>query len=124
MKSNALEYIKTILSDRLLTVLIVVLLLLVVAYAVYVGVSLRPSDLQVAVHYTAFGEASFYRDKWYYFANFILFALLTGVAHSLIVVKLYIQERRHMALLFAYLSIFLVIIIWLLTAAVLRIAFL
>lgn len=124
MKSSILEYTKAIISDRLVTAVIVMLLLLVIAYIAYVGVSLRPSDLQVAVHYTAFGEANFYRDKWYYFINFVLFALLTGVAHTLIIAKLYIQGRRHMALLFGYLTILLALILWVITASVLRIAFL
>ena len=124
MKSSILEYIKVIISDRLITVLISLTLLLILAYTVYVGVSVRPSDLQVAVHYTAFGEANFYRDKWYYFVNFIAFALLMGVAHVTIIAKLYTQGRRHMALLFSYLTILLILIFWIITASVLRIAFL
>jgi len=48
-----------------MTVMIVVLVLMGLAYCIYVGVSLRPSDLQVAVHYTAFGPTGFYREKWY-----------------------------------------------------------
>ena len=86
------------LADRLMTALVVVLILLAAGYCVYVGLSLRPSDLQVAVHYTAFGGTSFYRDKWYYLINFIAIGAIIGAAHTALIVKLYTQGRRQMAL--------------------------
>ena len=124
MKTNTINHIKAILSDRLLTVLIILLLLVAMAYCVFVGISLRPSDLQVAVHYTAFGDASFYRDKWYYFTNFIALGALIGASHAVLTVKLYAQGRRQIAILFVLLSLLVLIIAWILTWAVLRVAFL
>lgn len=124
MKTNTINYIKSILSDRLVTVLIIFFILASLAYCIYIGVSLRPSDLQVAVHYTGFGEASFYRDKWYYFINFIVLGILFAVIHTILVVKLYLQGRRQIAVFFAYLSYLLLLIAWIITWAILRVAFL
>lgn len=124
MKTNTINYIKTIISDRVLAALIIAFVLGCLAYCVFIGISLRPSDLQVAVHYTAFGEAGFYREKWYYFINFIVLGLLMMVMHTILTVKLYIQGRRQMALFFISLSILLVVIAWFLTRAILRVAFL
>lgn len=124
MKANLINSIKPILSDRLLIVLTSLFVLIVIGYCVYVSVSLRPSDLQVAVHYTAFGETNFYREKWFYLINFIALGLIMAVVHSVIAVKVYIQGRRPLALLFLWLSIFLIVVAFLITHAVLGVAFL
>lgn len=124
MKSNFITSLKLILSDRLMTILLVAFVLACLSYCIYVGVSLRPSDLQVAVHYTAFGETSFYREKWYYLISFIMFGLILAAVHSILIVKLYVQERRQIAILFTWFSFLLLLIAWIMTHSVLGIAFL
>ncbi len=124
MKTNFINSAKLILADRLVAVLIVILTLLCLAYCIYVGASLRPSDLQVAVHYTAFGGTSFYREKWYYLITFIAFGALIAIIHSALIVKLYTQGRRQIAILFAWLSMLLIVITWFITWSILKVAFL
>ena len=124
MKSNLITSLKLILSDRLVTVLLLVFILACAAYCIYVGVSLRPSYLQVAVHYTAFGATSFYREKWYYLISFIVFGLILALVHSILIVKLYVQERRQMALLFTWVSFLMLLIAWIITHSILKVAFL
>jgi hypothetical protein len=124
MKIAGLNYIKLILEDRVLASLLFLFLLVTIGYCIFVGVSLRPSDLQVAVHYSAFGETGFYRDKWYYFINFIAFGIIMAIGHLVLTVKFFTQGRRALALFFAWFSIFLVVIAWLTTWAVLKVAFL
>ncbi len=123
MKILVINSIKQVFADRIVAALIFLFILMSLVYCVYVGVSLHTSDLQVAVHYTAYGETSFYREKWYYLISFILFGLTIAVAHTALIVKLFVQERRQIAILFAWLSIFLVVIMWFITRAVLGIAF-
>lgn len=124
MKTASITYIKLILADRVLAVLLFLFIILVIAYAIYIGAALRPSDLQVAVHYSSFGETSFYRDKWYYFINFIIFGIFMAITHTIITAKLFIQGRRPLALSFAYFSLVFIVIAWLTTWAILKIAFL
>ena len=124
MKNTFTTSIKTALEDRLLTAMIIVLLLLCAAYCIYVGVSLRPSDLQVAVHYTAFGTTGFYREKWYYLANFIALGVLIAVIHTALIVKLHTQGRRQMAFLFGWMSLLLIVIAFFVARSVLKVAFL
>lgn len=107
-----------------MTVLLLVFILASAAYCIYVGVSLRPSDLQVAVHYTAFGVTSFYKAKWWYMISFIIFGLILALVHSIIIVKLYVQERRQIALLFTCLSFLMLLIAWIIAHSVLKVAFL
>lgn len=124
MKTTLTNSLKLILSDRLLTVLLGLFLLLCLAYCIYVGISLRPNDLQVAVHYTAYGETNFYREKWYYLLSFIAFGVIVAATHAALVTKIYMQGRRQLALLFLGLSFLLVVIAWSITWSILRVAFL
>jgi hypothetical protein len=124
MKTEFINTTKMILTDRLTTVLTIVFILLCAAYCVYVGASLHPSDLQVAVHYTAYGETNFYRDKWYYLITFIVFGIIIAVVHTMLMAKIYTQGRRQMALLFLGISYLLVIVTWFITWSILKVAFL
>lgn len=124
MTNKYLTPLKAVLGDRLVAALLIGLVLVCGAYCVYVGISLRPSDLQVAIHYTSYGNTSFYREKWYYLISFIIFGILVAVMHTTLTVKLYTQGRRQIALLFVWLSLLLMAIAFLLTHAILKIAFL
>ncbi|HEV7951912.1 MAG TPA: hypothetical protein VGO98_00885 [Candidatus Saccharimonadales bacterium] len=124
MKENFITSLKLILSDRLMVVILALFILACTAYCIYVGASLQPSDLQVAVHYTAFGGTSFYREKWYYLISFIMFGFILAVVHTILIIKLYVQERRQMAIMFAWLSFLLLFIGWMITSSVLKVAFL
>lgn len=123
MKENVIHALKLVLADRVVTLLIALLVVLSAAYCLYVGVSLHPSDLQVAVHYTAFGETGYYREKWYYLLSFIGFGLISIVIHSALAVKFYILERRQLAIFFLWLSLLMLLIAWVMTISVLRVAF-
>jgi hypothetical protein len=80
--------------------------------------------LQVAVHYTAFGPTGFYRQQWYYLITFVVFGMLIAVTHAALIVKMHTQGRRQMALLFAWVSLLLIVIAFFMTQAVLKVAFL
>ena len=123
MKNNIIRSIKLILADRPITILLIGLVVVSLLYCLYVGLSLRPSDLQVAVHYTAYGETNFYREKWYYLLSFIGFGLIVATLNTAIAVKLYILERRQLALFFIWMSFLVLAIGWILTSSVLRVAF-
>lgn len=122
MKTRTLEAFKLIIVDRYLVTLLAAFLLLAVAFCISVAISLNPSELQVVTHYTAFGITNFYRDKWYYFLIFIVFGLIVGVTHVCIIAKLYKEKSRGFAIGFAWLSIVLILIAFVLTHSILRVA--
>lgn len=124
MKTTVINSVKSIASDRLVAVLLTLFIAACLVYCIYVGISLQPSDLQVAVHYTAYGDTNFYRDKWYYLISFIGLGLILAVAHTTIAGKIYLQGRRPLAILFLALSFLMLLIVWLITRSVLGIAFL
>jgi hypothetical protein len=124
MKADFLNTAKMILADRLMTVLLIVFIVACGAFSAYVLLSLRPSDLQVAVHYTSYGETTFYRDKWYYLISFVVFGVVVAIMHTILTAKLYTQGRRQMAFLFLGLSFAVLFVAWSIAWSILRVAFL
>src|SRR5690606_15069050 len=97
MKNIPFESIKNFLRDRTMVTLAGALLLMSIAYGIYVAIALEPSDLQVATRYTAFGEAHFYRNKWYYLLSFIVFGFVVVGTHIALAVKLHSRSQRQLA---------------------------
>lgn len=124
MRNLPTDLIKNYFRDRLMLSLTVALFLMVALYGIYVGVSLEPSDLQVATRYTAFGDTHFYRSKWYYLLSFIIFGVVVAAAHTALAIKLYGRQKRQIAVALLVLSLFLVSIGWIIARSVLQIAFL
>ncbi|MEO7905132.1 MAG: hypothetical protein ABIR91_05065 [Candidatus Saccharimonadales bacterium] len=122
MKNIIVTAFKLIAADRLVAVLLSVFLVGCAAYCLYVVLTLRPSDLQVAVHYSAFGNTHFYREKWYYLLSFLVFGVSMAVVHTTLVAKLYGQQRRSIVLAFVGFSFLTLVVAWVLTWSVLRIA--
>jgi len=95
---------------------------LLIATVIISAIYIRPSDLQVPVRYSAFGLAHFSRDKWYYEFIFVVFAFLVAVMHSLISARLYDVKGRQFALAFLWMSVVVLIIGFIFTLAIFRVA--
>lgn len=95
-----------------------------IAYIIYVSLSLSPTELQVATRYTAFGGTQYYRNKWFYLIGFIVFGLLITVLHIGTMLKLEARGMRPLAVSFGWLSILLMVILFLITFSVLGVAYL
>lgn len=124
MKSLSLELIKDFFRDRTMLSMVVSLVLIGIAYGVYLALSVEPSDLQVATRYTAFGDTHFYRSKWYYLLSFAAFGAMLVAVHTSLAIKLYGRKQRSLAIAFLGLTIAIFVISWIITQSVLRIAFL
>lgn len=107
-----------------MTLLSIGLILGGIGYIVYVAVNLSASDLQLAIRYTSFGETHFYRDKWWYLLSFIGFGLLFIVAHVGMLAKLYVIGLKQLAYSFAWLSVVILLLMFVYTYSVLNIAYL
>jgi hypothetical protein len=113
---------KQIIADRHLTVAVAALLLLTLLYVIYVTVAINPSELQVVSRYTAFGITNFYRDQWYYLFVFVGFGLVTLVLNTIITVKLLRIKGRSFGLVFAWLSVLIMLIAFLAARSILKLA--
>lgn len=124
MKSNSLRtIIQSVVADRPLLISLIGFIVLCLAYVLFVVLSVRPSDLQISVHYTPFSETQYYRARWYYLLSFAGLGLLFAVINSGIAIKFFLQQRRQLALGFIGLSVLVVIIAWLIARSVLSVAY-
>lgn len=110
MKSSIVQFFKEISSDRQFMTVLVLLGFLGLVFSIFVAFNLRPSDLQVVTHYTAFGSTNFYRDKWYYLIGFVVFGLASVLLHGALACKLYRYKGRELAIPFVWLGIVMIIL--------------
>ena len=124
MKYIPIAVLKDFFRDRTMVTLVGGLLLLTVVFMVYFVSALEPSDLQVAIRYTAFGDTHFYRGKWYYLLSFAVYSISLVGLHTALAVKLHGRSQRHLAIAVLSLAYIMFIISWIVTQSVLGIAFL
>lgn len=122
MKKRARELFQVIRTDSVVTTLMVTIILLGIAYCIYLGLSIKPRDLQVAIQYTSFGPTNLYKEKWYYLFSFIIFGLFILISHIVIIIKMLESGRRQLAIMFGYLTILVLVIAIIITRSVLGIA--
>ena len=103
---------KELITNRYLTVLTVVTLVLSLGFMTYILLMVRPSELQLVTHYTAYGVTHLYRDQWYYLYVFGGFALLVAFFHVAIAIKIYITKGHPLAIMFAWMGIGIIIFAW------------
>jgi len=103
---------KELITNRYLTVLSSILVLLAVAFVVYIIIAVRPSELQLVTHYTAFGVTHLYRDQWFYLFTFGIFALMVAFFHIALAVKIYLTKGHPLAIMVAWLGIGIIVFTW------------
>jgi hypothetical protein len=124
MKTRLFASLQALFKDRTLLALMMLIVLLGISYIIYTALTLRPSDLQVATHYSAFGDTHYYRNSWYYMITFVVFGIAMIGTHLALIVKLLNNNLRGLSVAFAYFSLFLLVIAVIYTHSVLGIAFL
>lgn len=92
-------------------------------YCASVALRIQVQEITLPVRYTGFGEAHFYKDRWYYLLQFVTFGVIVGITHALLMVKLYSIERHQAARIIGWMTILLLIIAAAYAHSVLSIAF-
>lgn len=121
MKKVIKDAFKSLVADRYLLVLSALLILLAVSFAIYIGLSVRPSELQLVSHCSAFGVTHLYRDQWYYLLSFGVFGLFAAALHVILAVKLLLVKGHSLAVMFAWFGIALILLAWMTAFAVINI---
>lgn len=111
-------------SDRKMLALLSAVTVGALVYVAYVAISIQPSDLQLAIRYTSFGETQYYRDRWFYLLNFIGLGVLFLLAHLSIIAKLHVTGMKPLAYAFSWFSILMLVMMFIYTYLVLGIAYL
>lgn len=105
MKLTFNQLIKDITSDRHFMVVLACLVTISIIFCIYITVSLRPSELQVVTHYSAFGTTNFYRDKWFYLVGFVVFGLVNAIVYGALACKIFMHKGRALAIPFAWMGV-------------------
>jgi len=121
MKKIIKESISELLADRYLAFVCVLMALLAIAFSIYIVSSVRPSDLQLVSHYSAFGTTHLYRDQWYYLLSFGVFGLGISLVHIAVVAKILTIKGRSLALSVAWLGVAMITLAWMTAYAVLNV---
>ncbi len=121
LKTNFVQSIKELLTNRYLTTLSIILVLLSVAFIVYILLTVRPSDLQLVTHYTAFGVTHLYRDQWFYLLSFVGFAVLVAFLHVAVSIKIYITKGHPLAIMFAWFGIGIIVFAWITAISIINV---
>lgn len=121
IKDTLTNSIKQLFTSRYLTTLSIVLVVLAIAFSVYIAFSVRPSDLQLVTHYTAFGVTHIYRDQWWYLLSFAAFGTLVAFLHVALSIKIYEAKGRSLAIMFAWMGVGIMIIAWITSFSIINI---
>jgi hypothetical protein len=113
--------LKELITNRYLTTLAVVTLLLAAAFVVYIFFSVRPSELQLVTHYTAFGTTNLYRDQWFYLLSFGGFAVIVALLHTAMAIKVYVTKGHPLALLIAWMGIGIILFAWIMSFSIINV---
>jgi len=92
---------KELTTNRYLTVLTVINLILAVLFIVYILLNVRPSELQLVTHYTAYG-----------ITHLAGFALIIAFLHTAISLKMFLTKGHPLAIMFAWMGIGIIIFAW------------
>ncbi len=112
LKNTFITSIKQLLTSRYLTVLSLALVLLSIAFVIYIALTVRPSELQLVTHYTAFGVTHLYRDQWWYLLSFAVFGVFVAFLHVAIATKILMVRGRSLAIFYAWMGIGIILLAW------------
>lgn len=118
MREIITDTIKSVVKDRVVLTLMIVILLQVIGIIAYVAATLRPSELQLVSHYSAFGATHLYRDQWYYLLIFAFFPLAVGLLHISLMAKIFVTKGRSLTILIGWLGIAMMVFSWMTAYAI------
>jgi hypothetical protein len=96
-------------KDRTAVMLVLGLVAACVILITTVVLRLQPSDIQIPVRYTGFGQTFIYRDQWYSQYSYVGLAFIVMAVNGFLAIRLY-QLRRLLGLGLLGMSIFVVVI--------------
>lgn len=112
---------KELITNRYLTTLAIITLVLAVLFVAYILINVRPSELQLVTHYTAYGVTHLYRDQWFYLLTFAAFALLTAIFHIAISIKIFMTKGHPLAIMYSWIGIGILIFAWITSFSIINV---
>jgi len=111
-KTELIQSLKELITNRYLTVLSAAVVLLAIGLVIYMLTAVHPRDIQQVVHATTFGVTRLYVNQWYYLYSFAIFGILVSIIHIALSIKLYITKGHPLALYFAWIGLGIIAFAW------------
>ena len=121
LKNTITHTFKELITNRYLTILSIVTIVLMLAYMTYIFIAVRPSELQLVTHYTAYGVTHLYRDQWFYLLSFAAFGLMVAFFHITIAIKIYVTKGHPLAIMFAWVGIGILLFAWITSFSIINV---
>ena len=121
LKDTITHSIKELVTNRYLTVLSLVTIFLAIAFVIYIGIVVRPSELQLVTHYTAYGVTHLYRDQWFYLLSFGAFAIIVAFINIAIALKVFLTKGHPLAIMFAWFGVGIIAFAWLTSFSIINV---
>ena len=112
------RYLSLAVKDRKYFLLFIGFLLLVFFFMIYGFSHIRSEDATIWTRYSGFGQTHYYREKWFYFYNWVILALVVTCVHGLGSLKLLGHGKRHLAIATILLGILVIVIAYLIASNV------
>lgn len=119
---NIKTALQEVTKDRVLMASWLVFALLSIATTIIFAFRIHPSELNTQIHYSAFGVIHIYSNAWYYLLPTVLFGVVILALHTVIATKLCLTKNNHIARLFVWLSVIVVIVAAFIASSVLGLA--
>ena len=121
LNTSIKQSFKELITNRYLTVLAIVTIVLTLGYIAYIFITVRPSELQLVTHYTAYGVTHLYRDQWFYLLSFAVFGIMVAILHIGLAVKLFVTKGHPLAIMFAWLGIGIIVLAWITSFSIINV---
>jgi len=121
LKDTITHSFKELITNRYLTVLSAVTIVLAIAFVIYIGFVVRPSELQLVTHYTAYGVTHLYRDQWFYLLSFGAFAIIIALINIGMALKVFLTKGHPLAIMFAWFGIGIMVFAWLTSFSIINV---
>jgi len=108
-------------KDRLAITLLAVTALFVIAIIITTAARTHPSDVQVPVRFTGYGQSNIDRDQWYTQISYALFAVVTFAVNGFLAIKMY-TIRRMLGLGIIAMTIFILLLTVIVANAIFNLA--
>lgn len=121
LKDTITHSFKELITNRYLTVLCAVTIILAIAFAIYIGFVVRPTELQLVTHYTAYGVTHLYRDQWFYLLSFGGFAIIVALINIGMALKVFLTKGHPLAIMFAWFGVGIMLFAWLTSFSIINV---
>lgn len=105
LDNNQNNLIAKLLRHRLLLVLVLAVVSFGLMFIIHSLFQINSSEVFVWSRYTSFGPTHFYRDRWYYFYAWSMFALMVVFSHLILAWQNFKRQNERVAVIILSLAL-------------------